>query len=256
MSSEIASTIGFTSKILTGDESFLPIVHINCIEAGSKGTGWLVNRNYVVTNEHVVRGAGVGRIELTFADGTKRYGAKIIKNDTFDLAVVLMSSDVDFEPLQISKVVPHIGCQVYTLGHPLAYNGPAPILTMGYMAGINRYTSVERLIVNGAFNSGNSGGPLVQLGTKVVCGVVVTKSTPIPLEIKQAIECFGQNPSGMQYSRTYPDGSTKSFSEAQIVAEIFKHYQELTQVVIGEAIMSKDLISFLDDNNIDYCLAL
>ncbi len=65
-----------------------------------------------------------------------------------------------------------IGHQVDTWGFPLIYNGPAPLLSVGYVSGLyeaaesnfcdktknSQGLKFKHIVVNGAFNPGNSGG--------------------------------------------------------------------------------------------------
>jgi len=57
------------------------------------------------------------------------------------------------------------------------YNGIQPLLSVGYIAGFRSVTkggkTSKHLIVNGAFNQGNSGGPLMMAQNNRVGGVVV-----------------------------------------------------------------------------------
>jgi S1-C subfamily serine protease len=69
---------------------------------------------------------------------------------------------------------PAVETEVETWGYPLRYEDPAPILSRGYVAGYRmevrpqadgrRGSPVKHLIVNGALNPGNSGGPLIDTG--------------------------------------------------------------------------------------------
>src|SRR5260370_28516576 len=59
----------------------------------------------------------------------------------------------------------------------ILYNGIQPLLSVGYIAGFRSVTNAgktsKHLIVNGAFNQGNSGGPLMMAQNNRVGGVVV-----------------------------------------------------------------------------------
>ncbi len=74
--------------------------------------------------------------------------------------------------------------EVETWGYPLRYNLTAPILSRGYLSGYDegldakgrlKNPLVEHLIVNGAFNPGSLGGPLIDRKNGKVIGIVVEK---------------------------------------------------------------------------------
>lgn len=147
-----------------------------------------------------------------------------------------------------------VGTKVSTWGYPLGYNGPAPLLTIGYLSGFNEVRSrnsiVKHLVINGAFNPGNSGGPLFVAGQNEVIGVVVSKHAPIPRAVASALQALANNPWGLQYTGRDEQGNERAFSEAQIVADLLQYFKGLIQVVIGEAIAGSEVIEFLTENSI------
>ena len=54
----------------------------------------------------------------------------------------------------------------------------------------------------------------------------------------------------MQYYATNEKGERLAFSEAQIVADLLRHQQTMTQVMLGEAIVVEELTDFLKANGI------
>ena len=48
----------------TGRSAVNSVFMIVCPQAGSKGSGFLINGGLVVTNEHVVRGCGANQIRV------------------------------------------------------------------------------------------------------------------------------------------------------------------------------------------------
>lgn len=146
-------------------------------------------------------------------------------------------------------------------GYPLAWNGPSPLLSVGYLAGFTPSQAnaaspiVKHYVVNGAFNPGNSGGPLIASIDDAVVGVVVSKHAPITQWHLSAPEALKNQKSGFQYTATDASGNTITFSEGQPVGDLLQYFRDLTQVVIGEAITSEELVKFLDSNRLPWTKA-
>lgn len=227
--------------------------------SGSKGTGWLVADKVLVTNEHVIRGGAPAGIVARFPDGSAHGVVKILAVDpSMDLAVLELQSSPGAVPLKIDATPVSVGTQVYALGFPLAYNGPAPLMIVGYVAGFEARTLAaggapqQRVVLNAALNPGNSGGPVLQWGESAVRGVVVSKHAPITPFLQSAIDALAGNQSGVVFTATDGQGKTHTFVESQLVADVLKYFRSMTQVVIGEAIPATDLISFLSSNKVPW----
>jgi hypothetical protein len=139
-----------------------------------------------------------------------------------------------------------IGSQVSTWGYPAGYNSLAPLLSSGYLSGKDVIKGpsgkpVTRIVVNAAFNSGNSGGPLVEIESNRVIGVVASKLAPLPEYIEKALIALKGAKYGLMFTKTKPDGTKEEISEAQVTEEILQHLRSQTQLVIGHAVMVTDL---------------
>lgn len=235
----------------TGRSSVNSVYMIVCPATASKGSGFLLDNGLIVTNEHVVRGCSENQIIAVSA-----YGAEIKISKTWidanrDLAIlrpaVALSGGLGFADTSDLQV----GESVTTWGYPLGYNGPAPLLSVGYLAGFTSHnigtSQKKHLIVNGAFNSGNSGGALFRASDNKIIGIVVSKHAPVSPYHQQAIDALAQNSSGVMFTATNDNGESKSFVESQIVAELLTHMRSLTQVMIGEAIAVEELVSMLQE---------
>jgi hypothetical protein len=155
-----------------------------------------------------------------------------------------------------------VGTQLSAWGYPFAHPGPAPLLTVGFLSGFYEYVGehrkalVKRLVVNGAFNPGNSGGPLI-LPDGTIAGVVVAKrSLVLPSALASALKALADNGSGLQFSAVQSDGKQMNFSESQLTAAILDYYRQMSQVYIGEAVAASELADFLDANKVPWKTAI
>ncbi len=133
------------------------------------------------------------------------------------------------------------------------YNGPAPILSVGYVAGyasrsLGRRTA-KHVIVNGAFNPGNSGGPVFKQNDDKVIAVVVWKALILPGWVPSAIQAF-EHPRGAQvignFELTLPDGTKRTLSDEEATGIILEQFYDSVQVMIGEATSVSELREFIN----------
>jgi hypothetical protein len=110
---------------------------------------------------------------------------------------------------------------------------------------------INRLVLNAAFNSGNSGGPLIRVEDGEVIGVVISKMAPMPPEIGSALAALKSQSFGLGYTHRRPDGSIAQVSEAQVVETVLEYLRSQTQLVIGHATEAGALREFLTKNGIE-----
>jgi hypothetical protein len=131
-------------------------------------------------------------------------------------------------------------------------------MIVGYVAGFEARTvrpgtaTQQRIVLNAALNPGNSGGPVLRWGDSCVAAVVVSKHAPISRFLQSAIDALAANQAGVVFTATDAHGNTRRFVESQLVADVLKYFQSMTQVVIGEAIPMTDVRSFLASNGIQW----
>jgi S1-C subfamily serine protease len=233
----------------TGRLAVNSVFMIVCPSTESKGSGFLLENGLIVTNEHVVRGCQANQVIAHSAAGQAISITQVWLDAERDLAILRPAIQLK-GGLAISATSDlQVGESVTTWGYPLGYNGPAPLLSVGYLAGFatRQAKSLQKkhLIVNGAFNSGNSGGALFRATDNKVVGVVVSKHAPISQYHQSAIEALANNNTGVTFTASHESGQTKTFVESQVVAELLIHMRSLTQVMIGEAIASEELSAML-----------
>jgi S1-C subfamily serine protease len=226
------------------------VVLLVCPKTMMKGTGFILREGLIVTNNHVVEGCTAEEMKAN-PFGTEEFGfLKMATDKEVDLAILRPSKHFT-EGLELgSDTDSRIGTSVNTWGFPLIYNGPAPLLSVGYVAGYvkdgENGKEVKHIVVNGAFNPGNSGGPLFRSNDNKVIGVVVAKFHLYPPIVANVIQSMDNAQYGLQFDFTDAQGNTTHYSEAQVTAMVLDQFYRTTQVMIGEAISVSELRAFLN----------
>ncbi len=237
------------------------VVRVVCAE---QGTGFLHGGGKVISAAHLLVGCDLSKLVLIPSSGTYIPVSEIKLDEKLDLALLTPQQKIAGPSFPISsKSILTFGATVTTWGYPFGYYGAAPLLSVGYLAGEDRVktlvrpspptvvVSPPRWVVNAAFNAGNSGGPLLDIEDGTVIGVVSSKLAPIPSSIESALEALKTQRSGMTYTREYSDGRKETVSEGQVVAEVLHYLRSQTQLVVGHAVKSSDLRTFLKANGIE-----
>jgi len=232
------------------------VLMILCRKQSAKGTGFaLTGGGTIVTNSHVVGGCTAEELEgVSSVSNEIVKFSRMEKDDNRDLALLCATKPLPSGLELNGDENPLIETEVETWGYPLRYQDPAPILSRGYVAGYTtavrpQGTPVKRLIVNGALNPGNSGGPLIDRSSGRVIGVVVEKWMLFSPLIETAIRGF-EHPSAMMggtFTRTDQQGKVIQVSDQEMMAEVLKEFYGKSQVMVGEAISVSELNAFLKD---------
>ena len=149
------------------------VVSISCTgySSASTGTGVVLTADgYIVTNAHVVDGAGA--IEVLLSDDRVLPASIIGSDEISDLAVLQVQAE-DLTPALFGDSSQlRIGDMVAAIGDPLGveYRGT---YTDGIVSAINRDVDMDGrtmtlIQTNAALNSGNSGGPLINCYGQVI----------------------------------------------------------------------------------------
>jgi serine protease Do len=138
----------------------------------SMGSGFIVSRDgYILTNDHVVRGAA--ELEVTLTDGRK-YPAQLVGGDaSYDVALLKIDGEeLPVAPLGRSEDL-IIGEWAIAIGNPFGFliENSEPTVTAGVVSATKRNIRDsddgqpgvyrEMIQTDAAINPGNSGGPLV-----------------------------------------------------------------------------------------------
>jgi len=135
------------------------------------GTGTIIDpEGYVLTNEHVLRGAV--EIQVSLQDGRLFEGLVVGADPETDLAVIRIMSE---QPLPVAPLGKGgdlmIGETVIAIGNAF---GLSHTVTTGVLSAISRTFRVENneyhgfLQTDASINPGNSGGPLINLDGEVI----------------------------------------------------------------------------------------
>ncbi|WP_339102901.1 trypsin-like peptidase domain-containing protein [Haloterrigena salinisoli] len=143
---------------------------------GGLGTGFVVDDQHIVTNNHVVQNASEGGIEIQFSNQEWRTASVVGTDGYSDLAVLRVDDMPDVATgLSLSESEPVIGQEVLAIGNPLGFDAS---VSQGIVSGINRslpsptgFSIPAAIQTDAPINPGNSGGPLVGLEGEVL-GVV------------------------------------------------------------------------------------
>jgi putative serine protease PepD len=142
------------------------------------GTGIVLTPDgYVMTNNHVVAGAGNGgKIQVTTPDGQKHAAAVKGTSPSYDLAVIKLDGVSGLTPAVLGQSSAlQVGQPVAAVGSPeqLSYT-----VTSGIVSALSRTVTAggddgQTVVYNGIqtdapINPGNSGGPLVNMDGQVV----------------------------------------------------------------------------------------
>ncbi|MFD0683157.1 S1C family serine protease [Actinomadura fibrosa] len=167
------SVAGVAQRVLPG----VVMIRVQSSQGEVGGTGFIVNGGYVITNNHVVAGAGGGQIQIVFND-KKTLPATVKGADaSSDVAVLKPEGQHSLPPLQVgdSSAIA-VGDPVIAIGSPLGLQGS---VTTGIVSSLNRAVPTQgeggsdasylnAIQTDAAINPGNSGGPLVDAKGRVI----------------------------------------------------------------------------------------
>ncbi|WP_242677221.1 S1C family serine protease [Streptomonospora litoralis] len=150
-------------------------------DAGStlsgNGSGFVIENDRVVTNNHVASALQAGDMEVVYSNGRTSGASVVGTRPDSDLAVLELDDPLDVQALEFGDSAQvTVGDQVIAIGAPL---GLAGTVTTGIISAVDRDVSlgddssgqgaaISALQTDAAINPGNSGGPLVDAQGRVI----------------------------------------------------------------------------------------
>ncbi|PDW04512.1 S1C family serine protease [Candidatus Viridilinea mediisalina] len=160
---EVSSAVAAVQKV---GPAVVTVINRSTQGRGS-GSGVIVSdEGYIITNNHVVEGSR--DLAVVFADNTRR-DAELIGTDPLnDIAVIRVEGALPAVAVVGDAATLQPGETVLAIGSPLGNFRNS--VTAGVVSALNRSVGpMEGLIqTDAAINSGNSGGPLINLQGEVV----------------------------------------------------------------------------------------
>jgi serine protease Do len=134
----------------------------------AQGSGFFISDDgYVVTNNHVVKGASEVTIKVS---SDREYKAKIVGTDPkTDLALLKVEGSERFSYVNFSAKAPRVGDWVIAVGNPFGLGGTVTtgiVSARGRNIGNGPYD--DFLQIDAPINRGNSGGPAFNLDGEVI----------------------------------------------------------------------------------------
>ena len=135
------------------------------------GTGIIMTTDgYIITNYHVIQNTAA--LQVSLQDNSVYYAALVGSDETSDLAVLKIDTTGLTAAEFGSSEALQVGDSVVTIGDPLGTQLRGT-MTDGIISGINRDLVIDGrtmtlIQTNAALNSGNSGGPLINMKGQVI----------------------------------------------------------------------------------------
>lgn len=140
-------------------------------EGEGEGSGLIIDEEgHVLTNAHVVDGATEIAV---IVDGEVRTASLVAADAGTDIAVLRLDDTSGLTPATLAEDDAAVGDDVVAIGNALGLEG-SPTVTRGIVSALDRSIETASGTLSGliqtdaAISSGNSGGPLVDAGGRVI----------------------------------------------------------------------------------------
>jgi len=165
------------------------VVRVICTRNGEAGTGFIHKSATILTAAHVVSDCDYRDVNVVLPDRIETGVWKFVYNRSLDLAVLFPKASLDGRRVVLLSPLSTLttGEQVTVWGFPKGVGGVKPILSTGYIAGVEtdpvyrdkrglHQMNTDLWIINGDINPGNSGSPVLRVADGSIIGIVVRRS--------------------------------------------------------------------------------
>jgi len=130
----------------------------------SRGSGFFVESDRIVTNRHVIEGAY--RAEVHSSTGAVYQVKGVLAVDAEGDIALLKIDETQIRPLPLDKTSPQEGESVVVIGNPLGLEGS---VTNGIVSAVRDIPTFGRIIqITAPISSGSSGSPVVNMQGQVI----------------------------------------------------------------------------------------
>jgi Tfp pilus assembly protein PilF len=131
----------------------------------SRGSGFFIETDRIVTNRHVIEGAY--RAEIHSSTGAVYPVKGVLAVDAEgDIAVLKIDTPANVRPLPLDRTSPQEGESIVVIGNPLGLEGS---VTNGIVSAVRDIPTFGRIIqITAPISSGSSGSPVVNMKGQVI----------------------------------------------------------------------------------------
>ncbi len=132
----------------------------------SRGSGFFISRDQVITNRHVIEKSS--RVEIHLVNGKKYMANGVVAIDgEGDLAILQIDVPYDLAiPLQITQEIPQEGESLVVIGNPFGLEGS---VSNGIVSAVREFPGYGRVIqITVPISPGSSGSPVVNMRGQVI----------------------------------------------------------------------------------------
>lgn len=154
---EIAkNAIQSTVSIIALDNTFQPL---------GFGSGFIIGKDLVATNVHVVEGCSSAYAMVNGQQKKFKVEGYLSIDRGNDLVILKVSGLEQSELILSGEELPEIGEKIYAIGNPKGFNGT---FSEGIISGIRNFDKNQVLQITAPISPGSSGGPVLNLKSEVI----------------------------------------------------------------------------------------
>ncbi len=132
----------------------------------SRGSGFFISRDQVITNRHVIEKSS--RVEIHLVNG-KKYTAKGVVAVDGEGDIAILQVEVPFDsafPLSITQDIPQEGESIVVIGNPYGLEGS---VSNGIVSAVREFPGYGKIIqITAPISPGSSGSPVVNMRGQVI----------------------------------------------------------------------------------------